>query len=134
MGTIPKEYKKEVIDALVAETWKVALLNSSFSYVSGTHVLYTDVSAYEISGTGYTAGGASLSGKASGYVDTTNVYLDATDVYWGTGATFSNVGYAVLYRTSDGKIRDIKSFSPAKSVTAGTFTIQWNSGGILKLA
>lgn len=132
MGTIPKESKLEITAAYAAESWKVCLLSSSFSYVSGTHITYANVSASEITGTGYTAGGAALTLSSS--QDSTNAKLDATDVSWGPGATFSNVGFAVLYNTSTGRIKDIKTINPAQSVTSGTFTVIWNASGILKVS
>lgn len=132
MGTIPKESKLEITAAYAAESWKVALLKSTFSYVSGTHVSYSDVSASECTGTGYTAGGAALT--LSSAQDSTNAKLDATDVAWGPGATISDIGYAVLYNTTTGKIKDIKTVNPVASVSAGTFTLQWNASGILRVS
>lgn len=132
MGTIPKEAKKEITDGWAAESWKVALLKSGFSYVDGSHITYSNVSASECSGTGYTAGGASLTLSSS--QDSTNGKLDASDVAWGPGATISDIGYAVLYNTTTGKIKDIKTVSPVGSVTAGTFTLQWHASGILRIS
>jgi hypothetical protein len=46
---------------LLSDTLKVALLGSSYTPNLGTHVHWSDVSASEITGTGYSAGGMTLS-------------------------------------------------------------------------
>ena len=131
-SVIPKEVKKEIADGWVAETWKVCLLTNAFSYVSGTHILYSDLTN-EVVGAGYVAGGATVSGKASGYVDTTNVYLYATNTAW-AASTLTNVRYAVLYNATSGKIRDIKDLGADYTTSNGTLTIQWHSGGVVKIS
>jgi len=134
-GTIPKQVKREIVDAWLpaAETtWKVALLDDTFVYDHTTHVTYADVSGDEIAGIGYTAGGATLAGRVVGYVDTDDTYIDATDTQW-TTATFANVQYVVVYETSGGLIRVIYDLGTTHDVTAGTFTIQWNTGGLIKV-
>lgn len=132
-SVIPKEVKKEIADGWVAEIWKVCLLTNAFSYASGTHILYSDLTN-EVVGTGYDAGGKVVSGKVSGYVDTTNVYLNADDTAW-AASTLTNVRYAVLYSTTSGnKIRDIKDLGADYTTSNGTLTIQWHSGGIVKIS
>ena len=135
-SVIPKEVKKEIIDGYIAETWKVCLLTNLFTYVSGTHILYANLTN-EVIGTGYTAGGAAVTksawGAGSGYVDTVNAYLDGTDVSWPT-STFANVQYAVVYETTGGKIRGVYDLGAVYSVTSGTFTLQWNPGGLIKVS
>jgi hypothetical protein len=95
-------------------------------------VTYNDVSAFEVSGTNYTAGGWVLTGGSSAYSGSDAV-LDAADATSGTGTTISDVAYAVIYDTATGnKIRDIKPVSPVASVTSGTFILKWSASGILK--
>ena len=134
-NVIPKEVKKERADAFVAETWKACLLTNAFVYVTGTYVTYADLlaSGTEVVGTGYTAGGATVANKASSYVDTTNVKLDADDTAW-TTATFAAVRYVAVYETTGGKIRAIYDFGADKSVTSGTFTEEWSSSGLIKIS
>ena len=137
-NVIPKEAKKEIIDGYIAETWKVCLLTNVFAYVTGTYITYADLlaSGTEVVGTNYTAGGNTVSksewGAGSGYVDTTNAMLDATDVPW-TIATIT-ARYAATYETTGGKIRGIYDFGEDKVVVAGSFTIQWNAQGLMKIA
>lgn len=130
-NTIPKEVKKEIVDGWIAETtWKVALFTNASNCL--TQSLYTGCTNQVPNGSGYTTGGATLAGRAGAYVDTTNYYLDATDSAW-TGATFANVQYIVVYETTGSKIRAIYDLGTTYSVTAGTFTVQWNANGLIKI-
>jgi len=133
-SVIPKEVKAELADLLMTGTWKVALLDNGFTYATGTHVNYTDVVGDELAAAGnYTTGGETMTGVARSYVDTTNVKIDADDAQW-TTATFT-ARYACVYSTTAPyKIRAIYDFGGDKSVTGGTFTIQWNSSGLIKIS
>lgn len=116
---------------LEADVVKVMLLDDSHSFSAGDNVI-GDVSANEISGSGYTAGGGTLAGKAVTQAATTK--WDATDIEW-TSATFTAY-HAVPYDdtiATDDLICSI-DFGGAKSVTAGTFKIQWHVNGIITLA
>ncbi|MCK5017476.1 MAG: hypothetical protein KAS32_10450 [Candidatus Peribacteraceae bacterium] len=116
---------------LEADTIKVALLNTSHSFTA-THNTWSQVSANEISGTGYTANGQNLAGKAVTQAATTK--FDATDIEW-TTATFTTY-HAVIYddtMTNDDLIMSL-DFGGAQTVTAATFKIQWHADGIITLA
>lgn len=88
------------------------------------------VTANEITGTGYIAGGQALTSKsnteASGLVTVT-----AADPSW-TGATLSGVYGALVYdATVTGEYAYCWNyFGGAQSVTGGTFTVAWNAAGI----
>lgn len=136
-NVIPKELKKEFIDGWLTETWKAALLTNGFTYVSGTHVTYANLTN-EVVGVGYTAGGNTVTKYAwgaggTGYVDTTNAVIDAADVAW-TASTFNNVRYIAVYETTGGKIRAIYDLGADYAVTSGTFTIQWSASGLIKVS
>ena len=116
---------------LEADVIKVILLDNSHTFTAGNDVL-GDVSANELSsGSGYTTGGNTLASKAVTQAVTTK--WDAADRDW-TTATFTAY-HAVIYDTSvtDNLIASI-DFGGAKAVVAGTFTIQWDSAGIITLA
>jgi len=116
---------------LEADVIKVMLLDDSHSFTA-THNQKSEIVANEISGTGYTAGGEALASKAVTQGETTK--WDADDVEW-TGATFTAY-HAVIYDddlTNDDLIASI-DFGGAKSVSAGTFKIQWHANGIITLA
>lgn len=115
---------------LEADTIKVALLDNSHGFTA-THNQWSEVSANEITGSGYSSPGQDLAGKAVTQAATTK--WDATDAEW-TSATFSAY-HAVIYDdtlTNDDLICSI-DFGGEKQVTAGTFTIQWDAAGIITL-
>ena len=112
------------------DTIKVMLMNTSHSFTA-TDTDAGDVSANEMTGTGYTAAGQTLSGKAVTEGATTK--WDATDSAWAS-ATFSAY-HAVLYDTSAGNNLICSfDFGGVKTVSNGTFTVQWDTAGVLTLA
>lgn len=116
---------------LEADTIKVALMDNVHGFTA-THNTWSQVSANEISGTGYSSPGQDLAGKAVTQAATTD--WDATDAQW-TTATFSAY-HAVLYDDTlagDDLICSF-DFGGEQQVTGGTFTIQWNASGIVTLA
>lgn len=129
---VPKITKKDVTDGWKAEAdagqLYVALFTSASDCESRT--LYSDCSAQVASGGGYTTGGKALT--ATSAYDGDNAVFDATDVQW-TTATFT-CRYAVVYNTVTSKIRAIYYFASDQTVTGGTFTIQWNSSGLIKVS
>jgi hypothetical protein len=130
---IPKFYKKQITDALAAETLKLALFTSLYTPSANIDELYSSLTGeVSSSGTGYTTGGATIAGKASAYINTTNAALDATDVSW-TSATFT-ARWGVLYNVADSKIRAIFDFGGDKVVSSGTFTVIWNADGLIKVS
>lgn len=127
---IPKEVKKETIDAWIAETWKAALFTSASDCL--TQSLYSACSGEVVAGGGYATGGLAVTKSWPGYVDTDNAPIDAVDINWGSGTTFT-ARYIVLYNTANSKIRAIYDLVTDKVVTNGTFTIQWNASGLGKI-
>jgi len=135
---IYNQFKAELMSGtfdLVNDTVKVALMNSSHSF-SASAIGWSSVSANEISGTGYTAGGAALANKSVTQNNTNNDgVFDADDLSW-TSATFTAY-HAVLHDTTptspaDPLICSI-DFGGAQTVSSGTFTIQWDSDGIINI-
>lgn len=113
---------------------KVMLTTSSYTPSQGTHQYKSSVTN-EISGTGYTAGGATLASVTVGVSG--NVFtFDAADISW-TTATFT-ARYAVIYDSSPAtdstrSLIGYIDFGADVSVTAGTFTISWDAAGIVGL-
>ncbi len=116
---------------LEGDTVKVMLLDNSHSF-SATDNVIGDISGNEISGTGYTAGGATLTSKA--VTQGASTKWDAADIEW-TTATFS-AWHAGLYDDTQGTDDLICSidFGGEKPVSAGTFKIKWHVNGIITLA
>lgn len=119
------------------DTIKVALLTSSYTPNQDTHDYFDDVSGSEVSGTGYTAGGATLGSKTSTYDAGTNVItLDAADVTWASSTITAR--YAVLYDASGGSaatnpLIGYVDFGTDQSSSNGDFTITWDSTGIVRV-
>jgi hypothetical protein len=119
---------------LEADTINVSLMTTNHAFTA-THNLWSEVSANELPAAGgYTAGGAALSGKVVTQAATTK--WDATDLAW-TSATFTAY-HAVIHDLTAQSAANILvgsiDFGAAKTVTAGTFTIQWDAAGIITLA
>lgn len=135
---IYNSFKKKIMDGSIdldTDTIKVALVTSSYTPDQDVHDFFDDITN-EVSGTGYTAGGASLANKAVTADNTDNEgVFDADDVSW-TTSTITARG-AVLYKStgtaSTSALICYIDFGADKISTAGTFTISWNSEGILNL-
>tara|TARA_Y100000593_G_scaffold70723_1_gene129742 strand:- start:164 stop:595 length:432 start_codon:yes stop_codon:yes gene_type:complete len=102
-------------------TLKIALYTSSAS-LGATTATYT--TSNEVSGTGYTAGGATLSSQAVAYDSTNQVaYFDAADPAW-TTATITARGAMIYNNSKSNASIAILDFGSDYTSTAGTFTIQ----------
>lgn len=115
------------------DTIKVALVTSSYTPDQDAHDYWDDVSANEASGTGYTAGGATLASKTITQDNATNKQtFDAADVSW-TSSTIT-ARYAVIYKStgtaSTSPLIGYVDFASNQSSSSGTFQIQWNASGI----
>ncbi len=119
------------------DTIKVMLLTSSYTPNQDTHDYLDDVVANEVSGTGYTAGGATLANKSATYDTATNVtILDADDTTWSTSTITAR--YAVIYDASPGTnatrpLIAYVDFTSDQSSTAGNFTLTWDATGIVRI-
>ena len=118
------------------DTIKVALLTSAYTPNQDTHDYFNDVSANEVTGTGYTAGGITLASKTATYDAGTNVIvLDAADVTWSSSTITAR--YAVVYDStgtaSTSALIGYVDFGSDQSSTNGNFTITWDSTGIVRI-
>ncbi len=104
--------------------FKVALYTSTAT-MDATTTAYSATN--EISGTGYTATGTAITISqvpvSSGSPSTT-AYVDFADTSW-TTATFTANGGLIYNTTNSNKSVAVLAFGSDKTVTAGTFTIQW---------
>lgn len=121
---------------LDTDTTKVMLCTSTFAPNIDTTVFRSDVTN-EVTGTGYTAGGATLASPTV-TVDNTDDegVFDAADTSWATATITAR--YAVLYKSRGGlasadEVIGWIDFGADKTSTAGTFLITWNAEGIINL-
>lgn len=117
-----------------SDTIKVMLCTSSYTPNQDTHRYKSDVTN-EVTGTGYTAGGATLTSPTFTYTAGTNgMMLDAADTSWSSSTITAR--YAVVYDSTPGSdatrpIIAYSDFGADVSTTSGTFSIVWDSTGIL---
>ena len=120
-----------------SDTIKVALLTSSYTPNQDTHDYFDDVSAYEVTGTGYSTGGQTLGSKTVTYDAANNVIvLDAADTTWSSSTITAR--YAVVYDDSGATAASkaligYVDFSSDQSSTNGNFTITWDATGIVRI-
>jgi len=110
---------------LDTDTIKIALYTSSAT-LDATTTAYT--ASGEVSGTGYTAGGVTLTGATIGTSGTT-AYVDFDDPEW-TTASFTTAGALIYNDTTAGDNSiAVLSFGGDFTVTAGTFRIVFPAPG-----
>lgn len=120
-------FKADVLNKeqdLEADTLKIALYTSSATLGAAT-------SAYsatnEISGTGYSAGGVTLTSTTVATTGTT-AYFDADDPEW-TGASFTARGALIYNSTNADKAIAVLDFGGDFTVSSGTFRIVFPAAG-----
>ncbi len=136
---IPNAFKKNIMNGTIdldTDTVKVMLLTSSHTQNSDTQEFIDDVSANEVSGTGYTAGGETIANTAVTQDNTDDEGVwDGDDVTWSSSTITAR--YAAIYSDTGtpgtSAIIAILDFASDQSSSAGDFTIQWGAEGILNL-
>jgi len=119
-----------------ADTIKVALVTSSYTYDRDLHDYFDDITN-EVVGTGYTAGGQALTSVTWTKDDANDKsVLDANDVAW-AASTITARG-AVIYKDTGtpgtSPLIAFIDFAADKSTNNTEFKITWNSNGILDKA
>lgn len=112
----------------VADTFKVALIKvSAAGTYNASSTNYTDITGNsdETSGTGYTAGGNSLT-NVSPTTSGTTAFVDFADTSW-TTASFSTIGCMIYNNSRRGPVAtracSVHDFGGTQTVTSGTFTL-----------
>lgn len=91
----------------------------------------------EVSGTGYSAGGTTLTTPVSAYTGGTNVWnFDTDDALWSTSTITARI--AVVYDSTPGTdatrpLLSYVDFGADQSSSSGDFKIVWAAGGIFKV-
>jgi hypothetical protein len=116
-----------------SDTFKVAMITNSATPDFDTHDHWSDLSGTEVSGTGYTAGGAALTSVTCAGASGT-IKFDAADSSW-TTSTITNARAAVVYddTLASDPLVCLVNFGADYSSANGTFTITWNASGIWTL-
>lgn len=113
------------------DTNKVILLDTNHAFTATQNTL-GQISGNELpTSGGYTVGGQTLAGQS--VTQEAAAKFDATDIAW-TGSTFTAMHAAMYDFTIATKDLNVSlDFGGGQTVTAGTFTIQWNASGIITL-
>lgn len=117
------------------DTVKVMLCTSTYTPNQDTHRYKSDITN-EVTGTGYTAGGATLASKTVTYTSGTNTLaLDAADPSWASSTITAR--YAVFYvdtgTSSTSPLICYADFGADVSSTANTFTLTLDASGLVTL-
>jgi hypothetical protein len=116
-----------------SDTIKVMLCTSGYTPNQDTHAYKTSVTS-EVTGTGYTAGGAVLGTATVTYDAASNTLkLDGDNAVWSSSTITAR--YAVVYDDSPATAATkpliaYVDFGADVSSSAGTFTITWDAAGI----
>ena len=121
--------------AWATDTIKVALVTSSYTPNQDTHDYWDDVVANEVSGTGYSAGGETLtSPTVTSDAGTNEIRMDAADVAW-SGSTIT-ARYAVIYKATGvnatSPLISYINFSTDQATVSGTFTLTFATNSVFK--
>jgi hypothetical protein len=121
---------------LNSDTIKVALVASTYVPDQDSHDNFDDVTN-EITGTGYTAGGTTVTGLSVTADNTNNIgVFDADDISWSN--TTITARAAVIYKSSGvastSPLIAYIDFGSDKSTTEGTFGVTWGASGVLYVA
>lgn len=104
-----------------ADTIKAALYLASATKNAGTTVYNT---TGEVSGTGYTAGGATVThGTAATSSGTTAYWTPSASIAWTTVTLSTSFDAVLLYNSSDSNSAICVNTFGATTVTAGNFTL-----------
>ena len=142
------------ISQAMCTSFKVGLLDGDFDFGSGTSqtfkiALYTSsatldasTTAYsatnEVSGTGYTAGGNTLTISQVPTSSGTTAFLDFADTTWSTATITARGALIYLANGTTNPAVAVLDFGGDKTSTAGDFTIQFPtadaSNAILRIA
>ncbi len=119
------------------DTIKVALATNSYTPDAAAHDFFNDVTN-EVTGSNYTAGGATLSG-VSVALGSGTVTFDAADVTWATHASgFSTARYAIVYKStgtaSTSRLIFYVNFGADVGNTVADLVLVWNASGLITWA
>ena len=138
-SAVCNSFKQEILvgthnfTASSGNTFKIALYTSSASMGASTTAYST---SNEISGTGYSAGGATLT-SSTPVLDGSTAVCDFADVSF-TSASFTANGCLIYNDTQSDKAVCVVAFGGDKTVSSGTFTIQFPtadaSNAIIRIA
>jgi hypothetical protein len=138
-GAIYNNFKEQVMESVFnlasgGHTLKVALVTGYTPNID-THTVWADASANEESGSGYTAGGKTLTGQDVTQDNDNDLgKFDAADVTF-TGLDVGTPSHAILYDDTPTSPADplIAYWELGRASNGGDYTLQWNASGLITL-
>jgi hypothetical protein len=120
------------------DTFKVILYTNTGNANTASLTYLSEITSTEVSGTNYTAGGATI-GSITVTESTGTTTVDGNDVSWTVSASgFSNARYAVIYKdtgsTATSPLIGYIDFGADYGNVAGTLSIEWSASGIATFA
>jgi len=113
---------------LASDTFKAVLLDNTYIPNFSTDSVYSDVSAHEVVGSGYSAGGVTLSGLSWSTTGGVNKFT-ATNPSW--SVTSVSAQFLVIYDSSaSNALISCLDFGGVKTSEAGTFSAPFSPAGI----
>lgn len=115
---------------------KVALLADTYIPDQNAHVYWSDVSTHEVTGTNYTAGGATIA-NASVTINTSNnsVVLDGDAVSWPESTITAR--HVIIYQDTGTATTSVlcgfADLGENKSSSNGDFNLNWSASGIFEI-
>jgi hypothetical protein len=116
----------------VGDTYKLMLCSAATFDAANTTL--ASITKTEISGNGYTTGGATLANVAVTTVTTNDAKFDADDVSITASGGSIAASHAILYNDTDADDPPVAflNFDGTITATAGVpFVVQWNASGIV---
>jgi len=136
---MPTSFKQEILvgthnfTTSTGDTFKIALYTSSATLGAGT-TAYSATN--EVFGTGYVAGGNTLT-SVTPTTSGTTALVDFADTSW-SNASFTARGALIYNSSKSNKAVAVLDFGGDKTVSAGTFTVQFPtadaSNAIIRIA
>jgi len=112
------------------DTLKVGLLNSTYTPAPTTDALYSVIDANEVTGTGYTAGGVTVTTPLITPSGGT-ITFDMDDVVYAQNAAgFTNARYAILHASVSSQVIAYADLTSDRSVVSGSLTLEINVAGV----
>jgi hypothetical protein len=116
----------------VGDTYKLMLCSAATFDAANTTL--ASITKTEISGNGYTTGGATLANVAVTTVATNNAKFDADDVSITASGGSIAASHAILYNDTDADDPPVAFLNFDGTITATNgvpFVVQWNANGIV---
>lgn len=128
-------FNKEI--DLLSDTIKVALATSTYTPDQDAHDYFDDITNELGTGSGYTAGGATLANDTFTYTSGSNLWTyDADNSSWTTSTLTAR--YGIVYDSTPGTAGTnplimYENFGADFSSSGGTFQITWHTDGLFTI-